>query len=220
MARIIHVVNASSRTDTGITDELARSLAWCAGPLLPTIRCVTLADGPNGISTARDSDDAAPAVIRYVERWASDPGTGAFVIACFSDPGVAAARELTAKPVIGIGEAGLLAALGVGDRVGTIGVSSGGGAKALRLARQVGVLDRFAGHVGLGLDYADLQHPGRVSASLLEAGRLLRDRDHATVLLFAGAGLGRYGPALRRETGLPVVDPTEAAVTLALPHAC
>ncbi len=220
MSRIIHVVNASSRTDTGITDELARSLAWCAGPHLPVIRCVTLADGPNGISTARDSDDAAPAVIRYVERWAPEPATGAFVIACFSDPGVAASRELTAKPVMGIGEAGLLAALSLGDRVGTIGVSSGGEAKALRFARQVGLLDRFAGHVGLGLDYADLRHPERVSAGLLEAGKALRDRHHARVLLFAGAGLARYTAELGRGTGLPVIDPTQAAVTLALPHAC
>ena len=218
MSRIVHVVNASSRTDTGITQELARSLAWCAGPLMPAIRCVTLEEGPNGISTARDSDDAAPAVLRYVERWDADPETAAFVIACFSDPGVAAARDLTAKPVIGIGEAGLLAALALGDRVGTIGVSPGGEAKALRFARQVGVLDRFAGHVGLGLDYSDLQHPERVSSGLAEAGRTLRDRHHAKVLLFAGAGLARYQAALARETGLPVVDPTQVAVALAVAH--
>lgn len=213
---VIYVVNASSRTDTGITDELARSLAWCAGPGLPTIRCVTLEDGPNGIVTARDSDDAAPAVLSFVHRHGSDPEVSAFVIACFSDPGVAAARDLTTKPVIGIGEAGMMAALSVGDRVGTIGVSAGGEAKALRQARRLGVSERFAGHVGLGLDYADLQHPERVSGRLAEAAMVLKDRHHAGAVLFASAGLARYVAAVRQKAALPVIDPTQAAAALAL----
>lgn len=213
---IIHVVNASSRTDTGITDELARSLAWCDGPGLPRIRCVTLADGPNGIVTARDSDDAAPAVLRYVERYADDPETGAFVVACFSDPGVLAARDLTDRPVIGIGEAGFSAALAVGDLVGTLGVSTGGEAKSVRFARRLGFGDRHAGHIGLGLDYADLQRPERVAGGLAVAARRLRDERHAACILFAGAGLERYVAGLQEEVGLPVVDPTIAAVSLAL----
>lgn len=216
MNRTIYVVNASSRKDTGITDELARSLAWIKGEHLPRIACVTLEDGPNGIVTARDSDEAAPAVLRFIVRHAAEPGAAAFVVACFSDPGVAAARDLTTRPVIGIGEAGLTAALALGDRVGTVGVSAGQDAKSLRFARRTGILDRFAGHVSLGLDYADLQRPERVSQKLVEASLRLRDDRQAGVIVFAGAGMARYVGAVGEATGLPVVDPTQAAVSLAL----
>jgi Asp/Glu/hydantoin racemase len=216
MNRVIHVINASSRTDTGITEELARSLAWCVGPSLPRIHCVTLAEGPNGIVTGRDSDRAAPAVLDYVEKHASSPQSAAFVVACFSDPGLPSAREITGKPVIGIGEAGLTAALALGDLVGTIGVSKGQTAKSLRFARRVGLAERYAGHVSLGLDYAELQKPERVETRLREAALRLRDLHHASVIVLAGAGLARYVAGLEGACGLPVVDPTQAAVVLAL----
>src|SRR5690606_29094966 len=95
--------------------------------------CLTLKDGPNGISTARDSDDAAPAVLRFIENEARRDEVEGFIVACFSDPGVHAARGLTSKPVAGIGEAGFAAALSLGDLIGTIGVAAGRGTKSMRL---------------------------------------------------------------------------------------
>lgn len=216
MSQIIYVINASSRTDTGITQDLARSLAWAEGTKLAQIRCVTLEDGPNGISNARDSDNAAPAVLRFVERESAKSESAAFVVACFSDPGVYAARELTSKPVIGIGEAGYLAAFAIADLVGTIGVSAGRGEKTMRMVRQMGLRERIAGHRGLGLDYGQLQDPAIVLDALIQAGKALRDEDGAQAILFAGAGLARYVAPLQDATGLPVVDPTQAAVAIAL----
>ena len=216
MTKTIHVLNPSSRTDTGITEELARSLAWLSGPGVPRIECRTLADGPNGIANSVDSDRAAPAIFDFIKAHADDADAAAFVVACFSDPGVHAARELTSKPVIGIGEAGLTLALSLGERLGTIGVSAGQEGKNRRFVRRTGFTDRYAGHRSLGLDYADLQHPDRVSTRLAEAARDLRDQEAADVIVFAGAGLARYVDAVRADTGLPVVDPTLAAVLSAL----
>lgn len=212
----IEILNPSSRSDTGITEELARSLAWLAGPALPELRCLTLADGPNGISTPRDSDDAAPAVIRHIERSAQDPDVAGFVVACFSDPGVYAARGITQKPVIGIGEGGFAAAAALGDRFGTISVAGGPGAKILRQLRLVGLTSRHAGHRGLGLDYADLQHPDVVLDRVATAGCSLRDEAAAQAIVFAGAGLARYARPVEEATGLAVIDPTIAAVTILL----
>lgn len=216
MNSVIHVINASSRTDTGITEDLALSLAWATGEGLPRANCVTLENGPRGISTARDSDDAAPAVLRFIEREAKNLETAGFVVACFSDPGVFAARGLTSKPVAGIGEAGFFAALSMGETIGTIGVAAGKGAKSMRLARHIGVAQRIAGHRGLGLDYGQLQDPALVTARLIEAGKSLRDEEGAESLLFAGAGLARYVAPLEQAVGLPVIDPTQAAFAIVL----
>lgn len=210
MRPIVYVINASSRMDTGITADLADSLAWLNGAGLPQIACITLEDGPNGISTARDSDNAAPAVLRFIERECVREDVAGFVVACFSDPGVYAARELTVKPVVGIGEAGYLSAFAFGDLVGVIGVAEG--SKVLRLARQLGLAQRIAGHRVLGLDYGQLKDSELVTDRVVAAGLSLRDEAGAGTLLFAGAGLARYVRSLERITGLPVVDPTQAAV--------
>lgn len=215
----IYVLNPSSRTDTGITEELDRSLRWLAREDGPRILCLTLTDGPNGIKNARDSDDAAPAILRFIERECVKPNVAGFVIACFSDPAVFSARELTAKPVIGIGEAGMMAGLALGDLVGTIGVSGGDSVKGLRFARRLGVRERMAGHIGLGLDYGQLKDPAIVEDSLIKAGLSLRDDHGADAIVFAGAGLARYVAPLAAATGVKVVDPTQAAVALALTQA-
>lgn len=216
MSRAIHVLNASSRTDTGITEDLAFSMGWLSGPRMPEIRCLTLKEGPNGISNSVDSARAAPAVLDHIKAHTEDDAVAAFVVACFSDPGVHAARELTRKPVIGIGEAGLAVALTLGERLGTIGVSKGQSGKNRAFVRASGFIDRYAGHRSLGLDYADLQYPEKVSGRLAEMAESLRREEDADVIVLAGAGLARYVDDLRQSTGLPVIDPTLAAVSAAL----
>lgn len=212
----IHVINASSRTDTGITEELARSLRWGANPSQPEFHCVTLEDGPAGITTARDSAEAVPPVLRYIESQHDDASCAGFIVACFSDPGVYEAREITRKPVIGIGGAGLAVAAALGRRIGTIGVSAKSGTKVQHLARQYGMTSSLSGHRDLGLNYADLQTPVKVTDALVEAGKSLHDEDDVQVLLLAGAGLAQYVRLTQEATHLPVVDPTQAAAGMML----
>jgi Asp/Glu/hydantoin racemase len=212
----IYVLNASSRKDTGITDELSRTLEPLRSTDGPHIACLTLEDGPAGITTTRDSDEAAPVVTRFIAAHHQETDAGAFVVACFSDPGVAAAREFSSRPVLGIGEAGMLTALALGDRVGLIAVSSGSAGKNRRMLRTLALESRVAGHAALDLDYADLRSPEKVSQQLnVAAGQLTREQG-ANVLLFAGAGLARYRAQLEHDIGVPVVDPTQAAVGMAV----
>ncbi len=215
MNAVIHIINASSRTDTGITENIAQSLSGWAREGFPRFNCVTLRDGPNGISTARDSDDAAPCVLRFIEREAARPEVAGFVVACFSDPGVYAARGLTGKPVAGIGEAGFAAALALGDQIGTIGVAAGRGPKSMRLARHMGISNRICAHKGLGLAYDQLQNPGVVTEAAINAGLALK-AEGAEVLLFAGAGLAHYVRPVQEATGIPVIDPTQVATGIVL----
>lgn len=207
----IYVINPSSRSDTGITDELAASLSWIAGPSLPLIDCVTLADGPRGIVTERDSAAAAPAVCRFIEAEAGKQEVEGFVVACFSDPGVQSARAFASKPVAGIGEAGFACALALGDLIGTIAVSAGTGGASRRQARGMGVSVRLAGHRGIGLDYGQVRDMSVMLPALKAAGRSLIEEEGAGVLLFAGAGLARYVGPLQDELGVPVIDPVQAA---------
>ena len=55
-------------------------------------------DGPPGIQTQQDVEAAIPPLIRKLA--ALEDGAGAFVIACFSDPGLHVVREITKTPTL------------------------------------------------------------------------------------------------------------------------
>ena len=53
-------------------------------------------------------------------------------------------------------------------------------------------------------------------ARLIEVGTELRDHDRADVIVLGCAGMAAHRFGLERELGIPVVDPVQAAVTMAL----
>ena len=53
---------------------------------------------------------------------------------------------------------------------------------------------------------------------MIATGKRLRDTDGADVLIMGCAGMAHYRDILARETGLPVVEPCQAATALALGH--
>ena len=67
-----------------------------------------------------------------------------FVIACYSDPGLQVCREATDKPVFGIQECGVLAAMAQGDRFGVIALQEDSIRRHLTYLKEMGVIGRFA----------------------------------------------------------------------------
>src|SRR5690606_398074 len=103
-----------------VTGRMSRALDGLRFPGGPRIDCMTLEEGPPGIETDRHIAEVAPAIVATVER--EQNRASAFVIACFSDPGLEAAREASRAPVYGIARCGYAAALATGDRFGVISI--------------------------------------------------------------------------------------------------
>jgi Asp/Glu/hydantoin racemase len=80
----------------------------------------------------------------------------------------------------------------------------------------MGVLDRLAGDRALGLGVADLADEEKSLSAMVTTGKRLRDDDGANVLIMGCAGMAQYRDILEAETGLPVVEPTQAAAAMAL----
>lgn len=80
----------------------------------------------------------------------------------------------------------------------------------------MGGMDRLASDRALGLGVAELADTDRRLAAMIATGRRLRDEDGADVLIMGCAGLAQYRAPLERATGLPVVEPCQAAVSMAL----
>jgi len=80
----------------------------------------------------------------------------------------------------------------------------------------MGMMDRFAGDLPVNLTIAEMADDELTLGRMIDVGKTLRDTHHADVLVMGCAGMARFREALERELGLPIVEPTQAAVTMAL----
>ncbi|SDG72656.1 aspartate/glutamate racemase family protein [Bosea robiniae] len=212
MSGTIYVINPNSteRVTRGI-DEAVAPLRMAGGP---AIECLTLADGPPGIQSQRDVDGLIPALLKRAA--ALETEAAAFVVACFSDPGMHSLREQSTKPVLGIAECGVLTALTLGQRFGIIAMLENSIPRHLRYLGAMGMMDRFAGDLPVNLTIQEMADERITLERMIGVGRALRDTHHADVLVMGCAGMARFREPLERELGVPVVEPTQAAVTMAV----
>ena len=208
----IYVINPNSTQ--AVTDAIDVALDPLRASDGPEIACVTLAEGPPGIESQRDVDGViAPLLARAA---ALENAAGAFVIACFSDPGLHALREQSARPVLGIAECGVLTALTIAPRFGVLAILPGSIARHRRCFAAMGVTDRLAGEIAIDVGVVDLADERRTFGRLTECGTALRDGYGADVVVMGCAGMARYRAALEDALAIPVVEPTQAAVAMAI----
>jgi Asp/Glu/hydantoin racemase len=200
--------NSTEAVTRGI-DEACAPLRMAGGP---AIECVTLKEGPPGVETQQHVDGVVPHLLRLVRsREAS-----AYVIACYSDPGLHALREATKRPVLGISECGILTALTLGQKFGVIAILQQSIARHLRYMGALGVMDRLAAELPVGLGVTELGDEKRTFSRMAELGKALRHEHGADVLVMGCAGMARYRDRLQDAVGAPVVEPTQAAVAMAI----
>ena len=143
-------------------------------------------------------------------------GASAFVIACYSDPGLHVCREGKSRPVFGIAECGVLTALARAERFGVIAVAARSVPRHMRYLRQAGLTDRLAGERPLEMSVAETASGAGTLDRMIAVGRELRDRDGAGAIVMGCAGMARHRKPLEEALGIPVIDPTQAAVAMAL----
>jgi Asp/Glu/hydantoin racemase len=207
----IRVVNPNSNEKvTHGLDEALGALRFADGP---EIMCSTLSEGPFGIETQADVESVTMPLRALVE---ADNASDAFVIACYSDPGLHVCREGTARPVFGIAECGVLTALARAERFGVIAIRQRSIARHVRYLRQMGLTERLAGERPLEMSVAESATGEGTLARLIEVGRALKEQDGAGAIIMGCAGMARHRRPLEASLGIPVIDPTQAAVTMAL----
>jgi allantoin racemase len=211
MDRIL-VINPNS------TEECTRGIDEACAPLRmqggPGIDCLTLKEGPPGVETQQHVDGVVAPMLKLIREKEKD--YAAFVVACYSDPGLHSLREATKKPVLGISECAILTALTLGQKFGVIAILKQSIPRHLRYVGALGVSDRMAGELPIGLPVVELSDEKKTFGRMVEAGRALRDTHAANVVIMGCAGMARYRKPLQDDIGIPVVEPTQAAVTMAI----
>src|SRR5205814_4820583 len=211
MAAILVINPNSTESMTRVIDEACEPLRMAGGP---AIESATLKEGPPGIETQQHVDGLIAPLVSFVRK--NEERYAAFVIACYSDPGLHSVREVTRKPVLGIAECGILTALTLGHRFGVIAILQQSIARHLRYVGALGVTDRFAGELPVGIPVVELSDEKKTFGRMVEVGKALRERHGADVVVMGCAGMARYRKPLQDAIGVPVVEPTQATVAMAI----
>ena len=211
MAAIL-VINPNS------TESMTRGIDAACEPLRisggPAIETATLKEGPPGIETQQHVDGLVSPLVSFVRKQEKD--YDAFVIACYSDPGLHSVREITKKPVLGIAECGILTALTLGQKFGVIAILKKSIPRHLRYMGALGVMDRLAAELPVELPVLELSDEKKTFGRMTEVGKALKEEHGADVVVMGCAGMARYRKPLQDAIGIPVVEPTQAAVTMAI----
>ena len=208
--RILVINPNSTQAVTDSIDEALEPLRFANGPRLD---CVTLTEGPPGIESQVLADGVIGPMCDLIRR--EDNRADAFVIACFGDPGLHAARETTPKPVVGIAEASYAAALQLGEKFGVIAILENSARRQRRYVRQLGLTARYADSLPIGLGVVELEENG-VAERMIEVGKALVEDHGADVLILGCAGMARLRGPVERALGVPVIDPSQAAAAQAI----
>lgn len=212
--RIVVINPNSTEAVTNGIDEALNPFRFSNGP---EFDCITIENGPPGIATQRHVDDAAAQVCQVIER--EDNAADAFVIACFSDPGLYSAQEITTKPIFGIGTSSFAQAILLGERFGIIAILKESTVRQRRAVRIMGLDNRYAGSLPIGFGAEELEGD-QVRDRMIEVGRTLVETRSADVLIMGCAGMANFQSDIEIALGVPVIDPSQAAASQALAATC
>jgi Asp/Glu/hydantoin racemase len=213
MSRRPRILVINPNSNEAVTEGLRQAVKPLTYAEGPEIVCETLSEGPFGIETQEHVESVAIPLRRRIE---ANNEADAFVIACYSDPGLHVAREGTSRPVFGIAESGVLTALARAERFGVIAIKSRSIPRHIRYLRQMGLMDRLAGERALEMSVAESASGEGTLGRMIEIGRQLKEQDGAGAIVMGCAGMARHRKPLEDALGIPVIDPTQAAVTMAI----
>ena len=138
-------------------------------------------------------------------------GCDAYVIACFGDPGLYAARERARGPVIGIAEAAMHAASVLAPGFGRHDARAHlrDGVASRRALRDETVLPQRARDRRRG---ARARPAGRPRRIIVDECRRALDEDGADAIVLGCAGMAEFAHEIEQQIGAPVVEGVTAAV--------
>jgi allantoin racemase len=199
------------------TRSMTEKIGACARSVARTgtqIIAVNPSMGPASIESHYDEALAVPGLLQEIAGGERD-GIDGYVIACFGDPGLKAARELARGPVVGIAEAAMHLASLVGSSfsvVTTLGRTMG---QAWHLAEAYG-MKRFCANVrACEIPVLELEAPGsRARDRIIEECRRALDEDGSDTIVLGCAGMADLCEHIGQVLGVPVIDGVAAGTQL------
>jgi allantoin racemase len=200
----MHLLLLNANTSTDMTDRLVAA----ARDRVPAGTEVSGLTGRFGAKVIATRASYAIAGHAAIDALAARPlAADAIILACFGDPGLAALRELSPVPVIGMAEAACRQAAA---RVAKFSIVTGG-----RLWEAM--LGEYVASLGLSTSLASIRtleanggqiadNPAAAEAALLTACDTAIRRDGAQLVILGGAGMVGLVERLSDRVSVPLID--------------
>ncbi len=210
----IVVINPNTTTSMTLRiGDAARAVAAVGTQIV----AINPADGPVSIEGYYDEAFAVPGMLAEMARCEREAeAVAGYVIACFDDTGLDAARCVASAPVVGIGEAAFHLASLVAGRFSVVTTLSRSIPAIEHNLVRYGLSSRCARVRAAEVPVLALDEPGSPARARLSAeiDAALRD-DRAEAIVLGCAGMAAFASELTQAHGVPVIDGVAAAVKLA-----
>lgn len=203
----IKVINPN--TTASMTEKIGAVARSVASPRTEIIAC-NPKSGPAAIEGHYDEALSVVGVLDEIRKGEAE-GMDGYVIACFGDPGLLAARELAKGPVLGIAEASMQAACFVSTGFSVVTTLGRTRTIAQHLVDNYG-MTRFCRKVrAIDLRVLSLE-TSHAKTAILQECRLALEQDHCGAIVLGCGGMADLPIQLSQELGIPVIDGVSAAV--------
>jgi allantoin racemase len=164
---------------------------------------------PDFIETYEDILRSAPGMIETIREHENE--YDAFVIACHYDPNLDAMKEITKKPVIGIGEASMKIATMLGHRFSVVTTAKHSVPIKEDLIRKYHLQDMLASVKAPECEFDESFEEDEY----YDLAKAAIDEDMAEVIVLGCAGLAGMDKKLQERLGVPVLDGIICALIIA-----
>ncbi len=208
----IRVINPN--TTISMTEKIGEAARKIASPGT-VIVAVNPKSGPVSIESHFDEAISAVGVTEEVRAGERDT-TDAYIIACFGDPGLLAARELTSGPVIGIAEAAFHVATLISTRFSIVTTLGRTGIIAEHLLQNYGFSHHCRKVRAAEIPVLALEDDsGAALSRIVEECLRAKTEDNIGSIVLGCGGMADLTSYIQKEVGLPIVEGVTAAVKLA-----
>ena len=178
------------------------------------IHAINPSFGPCSIENSMEECIVAYATMELVAKHRDE--YDAFIIACSSDPGLSACREVTDKPVIGCGEAAMHLAALVAYKFSIVTVIPRVIPMLREMVHRSGLEGRCASIRSTSLSVLEIEEqPERALRELIAESWRAIEEDGAEAICLGCAGMGPLDEQIRKAVPVPVLDGVSCAVKLA-----
>lgn len=177
---------------------------------------IVAATSRSGAASIEGHYDEALSIIGLVDEIQDGSAADAYIIACFGDPGLLAAREITSAPVLGIAEAAMHAASFVATGFSVVTTLERTRVIAEHLVRNYGMEHHCRRVRATELPVLELDRPESNAREIILAEcQAALDEDKAGAIVLGCAGMTGLVEFLEDRLQIPVIDGVTAAVKFA-----
>lgn len=202
----ILIINPNS--DPKMTQAILHSAkAYADGSF--EVDCLPTPGAPKFIETHHDAAVAASGMIELAKK--HENSYDAFIVACHCDPNLDVLKEITVKPVVGIGEASMRIASMLGHRFSVISTDPHS------IPNKEAVIRKY--HLEGQLASVKAPKPNELNLSDQDkytlTAKAALEQDMAEVIVLGCAGMTGLAQELSQELGVPVLDGVTCALIIA-----